>query len=118
MGWGVMGGGRNDGGWGSGGGGEGVMEWVGEMKRGEGGVVDSDEWGEGSGVGTYERGGSAARPSSSMWALIVCVHTRRLCARSLSMCALVVHVRARCPCARSLSCPWAFVMRGWRVVVV
>ena len=37
MGGGVMGGGRNDGGWGSGGGGEGVMEWVGEMKRGSGG---------------------------------------------------------------------------------
>ena len=32
-----MGGGRNDEGWGSGGGGEGVMEWVGEMKRGRGG---------------------------------------------------------------------------------
>ena len=37
MGWGVMGGGRTEGGWGSGGGGEGVMEWVGEMKMGSGG---------------------------------------------------------------------------------
>ena len=56
---GVMGGGRSDG---DGGvmGEERVMEWVGKMKRGsggewwrrEGGVVDSDEWGEGGGVGT------------------------------------------------------------------
>ena len=52
--------------------------------------MDSDEWGEGSGVGTYERGGSAARPSSSVWALVVCVGAHRLCGRLSSVWALVV----------------------------
>ena len=77
-----------------------VMEWVGKMKRGsggewwrrEGGVVDSDEWGEGGGVGTDGRVGSAAGPSSSMCALVVRVRARRLCARSSSACVLVVVV--------------------------
>ena len=59
--------------------------------------MDSDEWGEGSGVGTYERGGSAARPSSSVCALVICVRACRLCARSLSIWALVICVRAHCP---------------------
>ena len=65
--------------------------------------MDSDEWGEGSGVGTYERGGSAARPSSSVCALVVRVRARRLCAHSSSVCTLVVRVRARRLCARSSS---------------
>ena len=73
---------------------EGMGEWW-RVMRGEGGVVDSDEWGEGSGVGTYERGGSAARLSSSVCALVVCVCAHHPCARSSSMCVLIVHVRTR-----------------------
>ena len=86
--------------------------------------MDSDEWGEGGGVGTDGRVGTAAGPLSSMCALVVRVRTRRPCARSSSVCALVVHVRARRPCARSSSregggmgndgaggC-WAVVVRG------
>ena len=53
-------------------------------------MVDSDEWGEGGGVGTDGRVGSAAGPSSSMCALVVRVRARRLCARSSSACVLVV----------------------------
>ena len=53
--------------------------------------MDSDEWGEGGGVGTYERGGSAARPSSSVCALVVRVHAhcpvhgRSLCVGGASL---------------------------------
>ena len=65
--------------------------------------MDSDEWGVGSGVGTFERGGSAARPSSSVCALVVCVRARRSCARSSSVCALIVRVHARHPCVHSSS---------------
>ena len=65
--------------------------------------MDSDEWGEGGGVGTDERGGCAAGPLSSMCVLVVCVRARRLCARLSSVCALVVCVRAHRLCAHSLS---------------
>ena len=43
--------------------------------------MNNDEWGEGGGVGTEGRGGSAG-PSSSVCTLVVRVHARRSCARS------------------------------------
>ena len=45
-------------------------EWW-RVMEGEGGVVDSDEWGEGGGVGTDGRGGSAAGPSSFVCTLVI-----------------------------------------------
>ena len=67
--------------------------------------MDSVEWGQGEGVGTDGRGGSAAGPSSSVCALVVLSVGGRY--------AWVVH---RGHCLRALGCWWArgccFVVRG------
>ena len=88
------------------------------------GVMGEVNGGWGKGWGLMEGEGvllGRRRPCarwSSVCALAVCVRARRSCACSSFACVLIVRVRARCSCACSSSCPWAFVMCGWRVVVV
>ena len=64
-----------------------------ESDGGEREEVDSDEWGEGGGVGTDGRGGSAAGPPSSVCTLVVRV-------RALVVLSMGVHyawvARRRC----------------------
>ena len=101
--------------------------------------MDSDEWGEGGRVGTDERGGCAAGPSSSVCVLVVCVHACRLgrgegwgmmegeaAGPSSSVGARRPWVVGCCwPCVLAghswglvLYCPWASVMCGWHIVIV